>query len=327
MKHALTVLIFACALSFASIGAAQDPAPRVYFDTDRGPIIVELDPVNAPITTQNFIDYVEAGFYDGLTFHRIFNDYIIEGGEFDRNLAPRPVLFEPIESEADNGLLNLEGTIAMANGGDPDAAQASFYFNLADNDVLDGIYTVFGDVIAGQSTLTAIEKAARNIDPDDGSVTSLPVSPTVIRRAVAFEGDFPVLPLHTGSWFEIDNPGVGFALEVSKDASDESGPIAVVYWFDFNSGQPLWLTGVTSFEYGATSLTFDLIGATNPGASVGFQMPPPADGFDVAGTLTVEFNGCGGGNFSYSLLDFGSGNIPVSRLTLPDSDSCAAFAD
>ncbi|AKS43246.1 peptidylprolyl isomerase [Wenzhouxiangella marina] len=313
-------------LALGALGAqAQDPDPRVYFDTDRGPIIVELDPLNAPVTTQNFLDYVEAGFYDGLVFHRIFNDYIIEGGAFDRDGAPRIPMFDPIPSEADNGLLNVTGTIAMANGGDTDGAQAGFYFNMGDNDVLDGDYTVFGEVIAGQRTLNDIESAGRTIDPDDGSVTSLPFSPTVIRRAVAYLGDFPILPLHSGSWFSPASAGAGFAVEVTQDASNESGPIVVVYWYDFNNGQPMWLTGSNSFEYGATEVEIELIGVPAPEGSVDFQQPPAGEDFTVQGTVTIAFESCSAGTFSYDLTDFGSGEIPVTRLTLPSGSSCQAF--
>lgn len=92
MKALSSILAAACGLGLSVSAVAQDIAPRIYFDTDRGPIVVELDPANAPITTQNFVDYVDAGFYDGLVFHRIFNDYIIEGGEYDRNLGARPVV-------------------------------------------------------------------------------------------------------------------------------------------------------------------------------------------------------------------------------------------
>jgi peptidyl-prolyl cis-trans isomerase A (cyclophilin A) len=314
----------AAALSLSASLSAQDPAPRVYFDTDRGPIIVELDPVAAPLTTQNFVDYVESGFYDGLVFHRIFNGYIIEGGEFDRDLAARPPLFEPIPSEADNGLLNLNGTIAMANGGDPDAGQASFYFNLADNDVLDGDYTVFGDVIAGQATLQAIENAFRHPD-EQLEPTSLPVSPTLIKRAVAYQGDFPVLPLHSGSWYNPATAGTGFALEVTTNGVADASPIAVIYWYDFNAGEPLWLTGSAGFEFGDTEVTIDLAAVPNPAPSVGFQIPPPPSAFDPAGTVTIRFTACGRGVFAYDLIDFGTGEIPVQRLTLPDGANCAAF--
>jgi len=324
MKALSASIVLAAALTLSALVSAQDSAPRVYFDTDRGPIIVELDPVAAPLTTQNFIDYVEAGFYDGLVFHRVFNDYIIEGGEFDRDLAARPPMFDPIPTEADNGRLNLEGTIAMANGGDPDAARASFFFNLADNGVLDGDYTVFGDVIAGQATLQAIETAFRHPD-EQLEQTSLPVSPTVINRAVAYQGDFPVLPLHSGSWYNPATAGTGFALEVTTNGSTDSNPIAVIYWYDFNAGEPLWLTGSAGFEFGDTEVTIALSAVPNPAPSVGFQIPPPTSAFDDAGTVTIRFTACGTGIFAYDLIDFGSGEIPVQRLTLPEGSSCAAF--
>jgi len=305
-------------------GWAQAQNPKVWMDTDRGPIVIELDPVNAPLTTENFLEYVNAGFYDGLVFHRVFNDYIVEGGAFNRNLAPRAATMDPVPSEANNGLSNVEGTIAMANGGDPDAARAGFYFNVSDNPELDADYTVFGEIIMGHDTVQAIETAARHLD-DENQSTSLPVSPTIIHRAVAFEGDFPIMPLHTGTWYDPTNPGVGFNVEVTNNATTEEGPLVVVYWYNFNDGWPMWLTGTSNFEYGATSVSVNLLGVTSFHEDADFQSPPDLNELLPVGTMTIDFEDCTHGSFSYDLFEFGSGDIDVTRLTLPDGESCLAF--
>ncbi len=305
-------------------GWAQAQNPKVLMDTNRGPIVIELDPINAPLTTENFLEYVNAGFYDGLVFHRVFNGYIVEGGAFDQNLAPRAATLDPVPSEADNGLLNVAGTIAMANGGDPDAARAGFFFNLGANPELDADYTVFGQIIMGEKTVDAIEVAARHLD-EQNQATSLPVSPTVIQRAVAFEGDFPIMPLHTGTWYDPANSGVGFNIEVANNATTEKGPLVVVYWFNFNDGRPMWLTGTANFEFGATSVDVDLLGVPLPDQDADFQAPPDLNAFVKVGTLTIEFQNCSEGVFSYSMPNFGSGDIELTRLTLPDGKSCQAF--
>ncbi len=139
--------------------------PQFVIRTSMGDITVELDRTNAPITVQNFIDYVEDEFYDGTLFHRVVADFVIQGGGYEPDLVAKDTN-DPIESEADNGLSNTRGTIAMARRTDPDSATSQFFINLDDNsDSLDATgdqagYTVFGEVIRGMDVVDAIGAVA-----------------------------------------------------------------------------------------------------------------------------------------------------------------------
>ena len=291
--------------------------PRVWIETDRGPIVLELDAVNTPITTQNFLAYVNDGFYNGLIFHRVIDQFVTQAGGFDTALDARPPTRDPIPSEAASGGLNVPRTIAMAlAGGDVDSATSQFFINTVANTNLDGDFTVFGEVIFGWPTVTTISS-----EPTFSN--DLPVRAPVIHHAVEVaEGAFPIMPLHTASWFDPNNPGVGFNLEVTNNATTEAGPLLVIYWYDFSAGQQLWLTGTANFEFGASEVTIDLIGVPELAATAGFLNPPPTADFDVRGTVTVRFDDCSTGRFAYDLPDFGSGEVVVTRLTLPDRTSC-----
>lgn len=137
--------------------------PVVDLRTTMGAMAIELDPDKAPVTTGNFLEYVAAGFYDGLIFHRVIADFMIQGGGFNREFE-RADARPPIQNEADNGLPNLRGTIAMARTGDPHSAAAQFFVNLKDNAFLDHQaktpkgwgYAVFGRVIEGMDVVDRI---------------------------------------------------------------------------------------------------------------------------------------------------------------------------
>ncbi len=314
------ILATCLALLFAPLTAAD--VSRVWLDTEHGPILIELDVANAPITTQNFLDYVDAGFYDGLIFHRVIEDFVVQAGGFEADFQFREPLFDNIVSEAQNGRLNAPGTIAMARGSDPDSANSQFYINTGSNANLDGSYTVFGEVVYGMGVVNRINEltTGRQI-VDEFQHIDAPVRPPLIRRAVEVDG-FPIMPLHTASWFDPARSGVGFNIEVTNDASDEQGPLMVLYWYDFSDGQPMWLTGVTGFEWGASSVTMDLIRVAGPNESADFLSPPPGDDFETWGQLTVSFDDCTTGRFSYDSPAFGSGEFVATRLTIPDGSTC-----
>lgn len=150
---------FLLALAAGMLGAAesvaQDKNPIVIMETSMGTIKIELDQAKAPVTTKNFIDYVEAKHYDGLVFHRVIPKFMIQGGGFEPGMKERKTR-APIKNESSNGLANLRGTIAMARTSDPNSATAQFFINHKDNDFLDkaksqdGVgYCVFGKVIEG----------------------------------------------------------------------------------------------------------------------------------------------------------------------------------
>ena len=134
--------------------------PVIVIKTSKGDIKLELDRENAPITVDNFMSYVEDGFYDGTIFHRVINNFMVQGGGFTTDMQPKPTK-DPIKNEADNGLKNDRGTIAMARTGVVDSATAQFFINHTDNDFLnhgkrDFGYAVFGRVVDGIEVVDAI---------------------------------------------------------------------------------------------------------------------------------------------------------------------------
>lgn len=318
-KVAILILLATCTLS------AQAQNPHVWLDTDMGPIIIELDPGAAPVTVENFLRYVDDGFFDGLIFHRTISDFVIQGGGFRDDLVYREATYAPIENEADNGLLNRRGTISMARTSDPDSATSQFFINLVDNDNLDPSnesagYAVFGEVVIGMETVDAIgEMATSTITSPSGNLRDYPRNAPVIERAARTDG-FPLMPDHSGSWFDPANSGVGFNVEIANNA-DGSGPIALVYWYNFDEQHQFWLLGLSSFEWGASEVTVDLL--SNPGdeEGTGFQSPPSSE-FSNFGTLTLRFDDCDNGTFSYDMPKYGSGDIAVTRLSRPESYVC-----
>jgi peptidyl-prolyl cis-trans isomerase B (cyclophilin B) len=136
---------------------------HVEMTTTFGSITLELDSDKAPKTVENFLSYVNDGFYNGTIFHRVIDNFMIQGGGFDANMQQKPTA-DPIENEADNGLTNDRGTIAMARTMDPHSATAQFFINVKNNDFLNHSgknmqgwgYTVFGRVVSGDDVLDKI---------------------------------------------------------------------------------------------------------------------------------------------------------------------------
>jgi peptidyl-prolyl cis-trans isomerase B (cyclophilin B) len=135
----------------------------VIIRTTFGDIKLELDAEKAPATVANFLEYARSGFYDGTIFHRVINNFMIQGGGFDTNMEQKPT-GKPIENEADNGLKNDFGTIAMARTMEPHSATAQFFINVKDNDFLNHSgknmqgwgYAVFGKMVEGEEVLEKI---------------------------------------------------------------------------------------------------------------------------------------------------------------------------
>lgn len=142
---------------------AADPTPQVLMSTSLGDIVLELDRARAPATVENFLTYVDDGFYDGTIFHRVIEGFMVQGGGFSDDLMKRQTR-APVRNEADNGLSNRRLTIAMARTSDPHSATAQFFINHVDNGNLDHTgrtsrgwgYTVFGRVIEGSDVVDAI---------------------------------------------------------------------------------------------------------------------------------------------------------------------------
>lgn len=138
------------------------PPPRVALVTSLGNIVVELDPAKAPVTVDNFLKYVQGGFYSDTLFHRVIAGFVIQGGGFNPGLVAAPGALAPISLESNTGLTNLRGTIAMARTAAPDSATSQFFFNLVDNtngdykDASNPGYAVFGTIVQGLAVMDAI---------------------------------------------------------------------------------------------------------------------------------------------------------------------------
>ncbi len=165
MTKQLLLLLFIGAFTAFAGGNAEAANPKVLLKTSRGDITIELFPDKAPVTVKNFLSYVDAKFYDGLIFHRVIKDFMIQGGGLTADLATRTAK-APIKNEAGNGLKNARGTIAMARSGEINSATCQFFINHVDNDFLDhrdetaqGFgYCVFGKVVSGLDVVDAIAK-------------------------------------------------------------------------------------------------------------------------------------------------------------------------
>jgi peptidyl-prolyl cis-trans isomerase B (cyclophilin B) len=138
---------------------------NVRISTNHGDITLELNPEKAPITVENFVSYAKSGHYDGTIFHRVIEDFMIQGGGLDQEMKDKPGNAS-IQNEASNGLSNLDGTVAMARTSDPHSASAQFFINTTDNAFLDFRsetedgwgYCVFGKVTAGVEIVEKIEE-------------------------------------------------------------------------------------------------------------------------------------------------------------------------
>ena len=160
----------------------------VRLTTNFGDIVLQLDAEKAPITVANFLSYVEKGFYDGVIFHRVINDFMIQGGGFDVNMKQKAT-DATIKNEANNGLSNDKYTIAMARTMVPDSASAQFFINVKDNDFLNFTspttqgwgYCVFGKVVEGMDVVDKIKAVPTTSRAGHQDV---PVEPVIIEKAV-----------------------------------------------------------------------------------------------------------------------------------------------
>ena len=167
----MMMLVLAAALSASPASEPAKPAaaatanPRVALETNKGKIVLELDAAKAPKTVANFLEYVKSGHYDGTIFHRVIAGFMVQGGGFDTRMEQKPTR-PPVQNEADNGLKNARGTVAMARTSDPHSASSQFFVNLVDNTFLNYKskdaqgwgYTVFGKVVEGMDVVDAIAK-------------------------------------------------------------------------------------------------------------------------------------------------------------------------
>lgn len=186
MKRLLAAFSLFCFTAIAP--AMANDNPRVRIDTNMGNIIVELDPAKAPKTVENFLQYVKDGHYNGTIFHRVIGNFMIQGGGYTKGFdqkKPRA----PISNEANNGLINTRGTIAMARTGDPHSATAQFFINVVDNDFLNFSsetprgwgYAVFGKVVEGMTVVDKIRAVPTG--PQGPFPSDVPQTTVIIEKA------------------------------------------------------------------------------------------------------------------------------------------------
>ena len=171
---------------------ATDSAPRVLIETNFGSFTLALKPDKAPVTVENFLRYVDEGFYDGTVFHRVIPNFMVQGGGFTEALEQKET-YDPIINESSNRLHNVRGTVAMARTNDPDSASAQFFVNQRSNLRLDWApgapgYTVFAEVVDGMSVVdfiaTAKTHSAMAMTPrGEALFNDVPVDPVVIKSA------------------------------------------------------------------------------------------------------------------------------------------------
>lgn len=188
MKKSLFALL---CLFLSTSGIAADN-PKVKLETNMGNIEIELNPAKAPKTVENFIRYVNEGFYDGTTFHRVIKNFMIQGGGFNKAYVKKST-HPPIANEAFNGLRNDRGTIAMARTNRPHSASSQFFINTANNNPLNFTsqsprgwgYAVFGKVTSGMDTVDRIE----NLQTGPGGVfpSEVPQVQVVIKKATVLK--------------------------------------------------------------------------------------------------------------------------------------------
>ena len=179
--HLATALLLGSTLQVA---AAAD-APQVSLKTSMGEIVLELYPEKAPKSVENFLQYVKSGHYNGTVFHRVINNFMIQGGGFDKDMRQKPT-GAPIENEAKNGLKNEPYSVAMARTAVPHSATAQFFINVKNNSFLDYPgqdgwgYAVFGKVVKGTEVVDKIKAVETTTS---GMHRDVPAKPVVIESA------------------------------------------------------------------------------------------------------------------------------------------------
>jgi len=181
------MLFLTSTLSFATENKMSDTQTKVKVTTTLGAFIIRLNTEKAPVSSANFLTYVNEGFYNGTIFHRVIPGFMAQGGGFDTSFNQKAV-HAPIKNEANNGLVNSRGTLAMARTNDPNSATAQFFINYKDNSFLNHTsptasgwgYAVFGEVIEGMDVVDAMAKQATG---NRGGHQDVPKTDIVIEKA------------------------------------------------------------------------------------------------------------------------------------------------
>lgn len=181
----------AIASSTFSQGTTMSANPKVKLQTNHGEMLIELNAEKAPKTVENFLAYVKDGFFDGTIFHRVINNFMIQGGGFEAGMKQKDTR-DPVENEANNGLRNDRYTLAMARTSDPHSATAQFFINVSDNEFLNHTapttngwgYAVFGQVIEGTEVVDKIKTVKTGTK---GFHQDVPVEDVIIEKATVVE--------------------------------------------------------------------------------------------------------------------------------------------
>jgi cyclophilin family peptidyl-prolyl cis-trans isomerase len=198
-RAAVVVLTICLMIAFTLPAPAQDQTEetikkgdelvRVLMKTSLGDIVIDLNQTKAPISTDNFLRYVDEGFYEGTIFHRVIDGFMIQGGGFTAEIEKKET-HEPIKNEWENGLKNKRGSIAMARTPQPNSATSQFYINVVDNPFLDkpsggAAYAVFGEVVEGMDVVDKIKAVKTSVHKS--GMRDVPVEPVVIQEVVRVE--------------------------------------------------------------------------------------------------------------------------------------------
>ena len=193
MKYRKIILLMAlgsllsCSTQSSQLINTKGKSSMVKLTTNHGAITIKLDSEKAPATVQNFLDYVKSGFYNGTIFHRVIDNFMVQGGGFESGMKQKPVN-APIQNEAANGLRNDIYTVAMARTSDPHSATAQFFINVKDNSFLNYSasnnqgygYCVFGTVVEGKEVVDAIRKVKTG---NQGGFQDVPLEDVIITKA------------------------------------------------------------------------------------------------------------------------------------------------
>ena len=184
----ITATLSLAAVTTTSCAQSKNPSknPQVTFETTVGNFTLELYPDKAPVTVKNFLTYVEEGFYEDTIFHRVIGNFMAQGGGFDAKMKQKKT-HKPIKNEADNGLKNDVGTVAMARTNDPDSASSQFFINFKNNDFLNHRdkstngwgYCVFGKVVEGMDVVAKMGKVKT---VTVGPFRDVPKEPIVVKK-------------------------------------------------------------------------------------------------------------------------------------------------
>lgn len=190
-KIILSAMLMFIALS-TSLVSASDTSTKVSLETNHGTIVLELNAEKAPLSVENFLRYVSEGYYEGVVFHRVISSFMIQGGGFDTDLAKKDT-HAPIKNEANNGLANERGTIAMARTNAPHSASSQFFINTVNNKFLNHTspsargwgYAVFGKVVEGMDVVDKIRAVPTGAKGQFRS--DVPLTPVIIEKALILE--------------------------------------------------------------------------------------------------------------------------------------------